>query len=129
MRLLADTNTFLTVALEAPEKAQLIAKSEGADLLAPSVLPYEIGNALSALVKRRRLQQDQAMQAWDATQRIPVELVEIDITSALRISSRFDIYAYDAYFLQAALEWDCPLLTLDKGMQRVAREMSLRLAD
>jgi predicted nucleic acid-binding protein len=30
------------------------------------------------------------------------------------IATEHNIYAYDAYFLQTALAYDCPLLTLDK---------------
>ena len=54
MRLVADTNIFLAVALDEPEKEQIIQATAGADIIAPEILPYEIGNALSAMVKRQR---------------------------------------------------------------------------
>ena len=55
MRVLADTNVFLAVALNEPEKLWLLQLTQGVELVAPAVLPYELGNALSALVKRKRL--------------------------------------------------------------------------
>lgn len=39
----------------------------------------------------------------------------------------FKLYAYDAYFLQCAINQSCPLLTLDKGMKKVASRGSLTL--
>jgi hypothetical protein len=49
MKIIADTNIFLAVALDEPEKERIVSLSEGFDLAAPNVLPFEIGNALSAM--------------------------------------------------------------------------------
>ncbi len=42
MKTVADTSTFLAVALEEPEKSRLIEVTEGKELVAPPILPYEI---------------------------------------------------------------------------------------
>jgi hypothetical protein len=47
MKIIADTNTFLAVALNEPEKPEIIRLTTGYDLVAPLILPFEIGNALS----------------------------------------------------------------------------------
>jgi len=73
------------------------------DLVAPDILPFEIGNALSAMCKRRRLEPDNLLSVWDATQQIPVDLRNVDIREALKIASQFTICAYDAYFLVCAI--------------------------
>jgi predicted transcriptional regulator len=52
-----------------------------------------------------------------------------DIKSALGIAIRFNLYAYDAYFLECAKNLHCPLLTLDLGMQRVAKEMGITILE
>jgi len=129
MKCLADTNVFLAIAMDNPEKPWLIEVTQGSELTAPLVLPYEIGNALSALVKRRRLHPEQAVEIWDVIRNVPVELVEVDIRVALELSLRFGIYAYDAYFLQCAMQMRCPLLTLDRAMRRVARQLNISLLE
>ena len=129
MKLVADTNTFLAVALNEPEKAWLVDVTQGCDLVAPRVLPYEVGNALSALVKRNALLAQQALDVWDAVARIPVELADLDIRAALLLAVRCGVYAYDAYFLQCALETRCPLLTLDEGMKQVAGKLDIKLVE
>jgi len=46
--------------------------------------------------------------AWSATQQIPVEYRYIDIRHATEIAPSID-YAYDAYFLECALQTRSPL--------------------
>ena len=94
-------------------------------LLSPEILPYEIGNALSAIVKRKQLTIEQALQAIELADAIPVRLVQVDMKSSLELALRFNIYAYDAYFLQSALSLNCPLLTLDKKMKEVAKQLNI----
>lgn len=79
MKIIADTNIFLAVALNEPEKKDIIRFTAGSDILSPEVLPYEIGNALSAMVKRKRITQKEAMAAQAAAALIPVQLVDINI--------------------------------------------------
>ena len=129
MKIIADTNTFLAVALNEPEKEWLIEVTNGQDLIAPSVLPYEIGNALSSLVRRKVVSEMQLAAAWDAAAAVPVELATIDTRSALLLAGHFRIYAYDAYFLQCALDAKCPLLTLDAGMKSVAKQLDIKLLE
>ena len=58
-----------------------------------------------------------------------MELASVDVRASLLLAGRFGIYAYDAYFLQCSLETNCPLLTLDRGMKRVAKQLDIRLVE
>jgi predicted nucleic acid-binding protein len=129
MKIVADTNTFLAVALNEPEKRRIMKITRGHSLVAPEVLPFEQGNALMSLFRRGILTSEQVVAAWDAVQSIAVELRGVDISSALRIACRFGSYAYDAYFLECALSLRLPLLTLDKGMIRLARQLSISVME
>lgn len=129
MKIIADTNTFIAVALNEPEKGKIIRLTEGHDLIAPDVLPFEIGNALTAMMKKNALKKEEVESAWEIIQQIPVDLRQTDIKSALSIAIKFNLYAYDAYFLGCAENLRSPLLTLDFGMQRVAREMGITILE
>ncbi|MFO7599171.1 MAG: type II toxin-antitoxin system VapC family toxin [Candidatus Desulfacyla sp.] len=129
MKIIADTNTFIAVALNEPEKGKIIQLTEGHELIAPDVLPFEIGNALTAMMKKNTLKKDEVESAWEVVQQIPVDLRHTDIKSALSIAIKFNLYAYDAYFLECAQNLHGPLLTLDLGMQRVAREMGIAILE
>ena len=93
MKIVADTNTFIAVALNEPEKGMIIRLTEGHDLVAPEVLPFEIGNALTAMMKRNALKTDEVILAWDIVQYIPVDLRRIDIGAALNVATQYNIYA------------------------------------
>ncbi|MBW2248314.1 MAG: type II toxin-antitoxin system VapC family toxin [Deltaproteobacteria bacterium] len=129
MKIIADTNTFIAVALNEPEKDLIIRLTEGCELVAPEVLPFEIGNALTAMMKKSVLQADEVASSWEIVQHIPVDLRHIDIKSALKIAIKFNIYAYDAYFLECADSLRSPLLTLDRGMKRIAREIGITILE
>jgi predicted nucleic acid-binding protein len=129
MKIIADTNTFIAVALNEPEKDMIIRLTEGHDLVAPEVLPFEIGNALTAMMKRNALKADEVILAWDMVQHIPVDLRRIDIGAALNIATQYNIYAYDAYFLECARNLRSPLLTLDQQMKGIARKIGIQVME
>jgi len=129
MKIVADTNTFIAVALNEPEKDMIIRITEGHDLVAPEVLPFEIGNALTAMMKRNALKADEVISAWDMVQQIPVDLRRIDIGAALNIATEYNIYAYDAYFLECARNLRSSLLTLDQQMKGIARKIGIQVME
>lgn len=129
MKIIADTNTFLAVTLNEPEKDKIIKLTLGHDLIAPNILPFETGNALSAMLKRNKLEPDNLLPVWDAIQQIPVDLRSISIRDALKIALKFNIYAYDAYFLVCAISLRCPLITLDRRMIEVARSLGIQIME
>ena len=55
MEIVADTSVIIAVIANEPEKAAIVAQTQGADLFAPQSLPWEVGNAFSAMLKRQRI--------------------------------------------------------------------------
>ncbi len=129
MDLVADTNIFLAVALNEPERGHIIEATSEAVLSAPEILPYEIGNALSAMIKRRQISGVEALAAEQAANLIPVKLVGIDIQEALDLAIEHNIYAYDAYFLICAKSLAQPIMSLDKKMRQVARDIGIKIVE
>jgi len=129
MNLVSDTNIFLAVVLDEPEKENIIQLTSRANAISPDILPYEVGNALSAMVKRKKLTQDEALSAFEGVSSIPVRLVSVDIRQAMKIAFEHKIYAYDAYFLQCAKQLSCPLITLDKRMKQVACDLKIEVME
>ena len=88
-------------------------------------MPYEVGNALSAMIKRKRLTKAQAIKAQKIIDKIPVRLVTANLHESLVLAIEHNIYAYDAYFLNCALTYACPLITLDERMKAVALDLGI----
>jgi len=125
MKTISDTNIFLAVALEEESKPRIIEITDGCSLYAPEILYYEIGNALSAMVKRRQIEAGDVQAIYSITQQIPVNLAKVSIPKALEIAIEHNIYAYDAYFLEVAQTLSSPLLTLDARLKAVAQTMGI----
>lgn len=86
MDIISDTNIFLAVALDEPEKDRIIQLTTETDVIAPEILPYEIGNVLSAMIKRKQITRDEALSAQKNASLIPVRLISIDIKQALKLA-------------------------------------------
>ena len=129
MKIIADTNTFIAVALGEPERDSIVEATLKAKLVSPEILPYEIGNAISKMVRKDLIPPSRANEIFKTTQYIPVELRAISISEAIKISLKFKIYSYDAYFLECAIENNAPILSLDRQMLRIAKELKINVVE
>ena len=119
----------ITLKQKTRSSAYIINATKDCKLIAPSMLPYEIGNALTRLKRRQILSGKQIITAYNDFKRIPLRLLEVDIENALRIACNFSIYAYDAYYLEMAYRLNLPLLTLDRSMKKTALELKLKVLE
>lgn len=79
------------------------------------------------LKEKGRLTDREALKAFNISQSIPVRLVPIRIHDALKVAIKFNIYAYDAFYMQCCLEARLPLISLDKHMCEVAKSLSIKV--
>ena len=117
------------MAFNEPERKRIIQLTSNSNAIAPEILPYEIGNALSAMIKRKQVTHNEALSAFEVVSKIPVRLVSIDILKSLALALEFNIYTYDAYFLQCAKSLSYPLFTLDKRMKQVAINLNIEVLE
>jgi predicted nucleic acid-binding protein len=124
-----DTSAVLAVIGEQPEKAGLVRLTRGATLVAPASVHWEVGNALSAMFKRKAIGVEEALQLLEAYAAIPIRMADVGLKQAVELSARWNVYAYDAYVLACAINERAPLLTLDGGLRERARELKLDIVE
>jgi predicted nucleic acid-binding protein len=129
MDVVIDTSAVIAVVTGAPEKTSLIAATRDAALIAPPSVHWEVGNAFSAMVRRKHIDAAEVKQAIAVYQSVPIRFVDIDLTASLDIALQHGLYAYDAYLIQCALATKAPLLTLDRSLRRVAASAGSTLLD
>ncbi|MGH9469455.1 MAG: type II toxin-antitoxin system VapC family toxin [Terriglobia bacterium] len=127
--LVIDTSAVLAVLLNEAARPALISATEGCDLIGAPTLSWEVGNAIVAGFRRRRLSPAQVRQAWTSYDAVPVRLAEIDAKRALEIALETGLYAYDAYVLETARAERLPLLTLDRALERAAHRLGLAVME
>lgn len=129
MVLVVDTSVILAVVLNEPSKAALIQLTTGAELIAPTSLHWEIGNALSAMFKRKRLTIEEALRALSEYRKIPLRFIDVALDDAVSLADQFAIYAYDAYFIACARTQAVALLTIDHGLKVTARAAGVTVVE
>ena len=129
MKVVVDTSAVIAVLLGESHREQIIQQTEGADLIAPDTLHWEVGNAFSAMFTRDRLGVETAEEALRRYDDIPIQRVQVPLPEAIRVADRYDLYAYDAHMLVAARRHKAPLLTLDGGLQEAARTSGIDLVE
>ena len=102
MDIVIDTSALIAVIVGEPERTKIIEITSGNTLIGPGSIPWEIGNAFSAMFKQKRLTLEEAEKGISIFNSIPIRYIETDFVSVLSISLKAAIYAYDAYFLDCA---------------------------
>ena len=129
MDLVIDTSAVIAVIANEPERDAIIAQTVGVSLLAPASVHWEIGNAFSAMLKRRRITLSLAQQAIRSYEQMQFRFIDVDLSQSLDLSARLGLYAYDAYVLACALNLRSPLLTLDNGLAGNAALAGVRVLE
>ncbi|MDR3049389.1 MAG: type II toxin-antitoxin system VapC family toxin [Elusimicrobiota bacterium] len=129
MEILIDASALLAVVLNEAEKQKIVKLTQGDEICCPEIVPYEVGNALSAMLKRHRLNEEQIIKSFNLFELFFLHYVEVDIAAALKIAIKHNIYAYDAYYLEAAFRLKLPLLTLDSAMKNKANGLKIEILE
>lgn len=126
MSLITDTSVIIAILTNEAHKSELIKLTRGKDLIAPESLHYEIGNAFSAMIKRKRINLKLAERALEQYKKIPLRLVSIDLSEAVSIAGKYGIYAYDAYFVECAIRYKSELISLDRTLIEIASKEGIK---
>ena len=124
-----DTSVLIAVIVGEKEKNKIIQLTEGAELITPLSVHWEIGNAFSAMLKRHLITIEEALVAIEIYQQIPIRFVDVELSRSLERAGKENIYAYDAYLLQCAEKYHTPLLTLDKHLAQIAKKRGVSVPE
>lgn len=129
MSIVIDTSAIIAVIVNEPERNNIIDATRGKTLLGPGSIPWEIGNAFSAMFKQKRITLEQASHGINIFESIPLRYVQPDFVNVLGMSQDYNMYAYDAYFVDCSLKYKSPLLSLDKKLKKVAKSLKIEVLE
>ena len=129
MTLVVDASILLAVLMSEPERAKIIELTKDVDLIAPSSVHWEIGNALSSILKRGRMTLVQAENVLKNYEKIPIRFVEVSLPESIRISADRKIYAYDAFLIACARDQRCKLISLDKALLQASKDSGIQVVE
>ena len=128
MEILIDASAIIAYIAGESKSSIVVETTENANLVSPNILPFEIANALTKMLKKGIINSKVDMlNLVENFQIIPIKLLDIDIKKSLGIAFDYKIYAYDAIYLETAKRFNLPLLTFDKGMIKIGQELSITI--
>jgi predicted nucleic acid-binding protein len=111
--------------------AMLDAISEGAMVEVPALWPLEVANALSVLVRRRKLAEEerQAGLGWlrGLPLRVDHDMASLAFTTLSQLASAYNLSVYDAAYLELAQRRKLMLGCRDGPLKEAARRCDVSL--
>jgi len=106
----------------------------GEDLaVVPAIWALEVGNALLAAERRQRISRAESARFVEILRALPID---VDATPALgtlgsplSLARQTGVSVYDAGYLDLAAARGLPLATLDKALERAARQIGVALLE
>ncbi len=127
MNMVIDTSAIIASIVRGPERDILAEAASGHVLIAPGFIRWEIGNAFSVMMRQNRIDAGEARRGMEILEKIPLRYVDVDMANVLSIASRLQGVAADAFFLETALRYSAPLLTLDRSLGRAAESLGIEV--
>jgi predicted nucleic acid-binding protein len=127
MEILMDACAIMAVIIKEPERDLVIQLTQNAVMVSPDMVSYEIANALTKMMKKKIIEKERMINAFNYFKKIPIKTIQIDIEKALEIAWDFKIYAYDACYLESAKRLNLPLLTFDGNMIKTGKELGINI--
>jgi len=75
MDIVIDTSVLIAVIVNEPERDKIVKLTAGNTLIGPGSIPWEIGNAFSAMFKRKRVSLDEAQKGLLIFETIPLRYI------------------------------------------------------
>jgi predicted nucleic acid-binding protein len=129
MYITIDTSALIAVIGNEDSKEKIVETTIGCSLYAPASVHWEMGNAFSAMFKRRKSSIEQAKLALEAYREIPIKFIDVLLEQTLEICNKLNLYAYDAYLIQCALKTNTSLLTLDNRLLAAAEKLGVKVLE
>lgn len=115
-----DASALAAVAFNEPESGSVVADTEGEDLGAPRLLPFELTNIAWKKIRQRPDAAATITEHLRDALALPVTLHDVDCEAILQLAVKQKVTAYDASYLWLARHLGVSLVTLDRSLRKLA---------
>jgi predicted nucleic acid-binding protein len=129
MDIVVDTSALVAVILGEPERDRIIELTARHSLIGSGSIPWEVGNAFSAMLKQGRLTIEDVQKGLAIFEGIPIQFAEPSFEDSITIAYQARIYAYDAYVIDCAIRHKAPILTLDRKLIMAAKSLNAAILE
>ena len=127
MNMVIDTSAIIASIMRSPERDALAEAASGHVLIAPDFVRWEICHAFSIMIRQKGIDAGEARKGMEILGNIPLRYVDVDMAQVLSIASRLKGVAAEVFFLESAIRYNAPLLTLDRSLSRAAESLGIEV--
>jgi len=120
-----DASAIAALVFVEAEADDVADRLRGADLVAPTLLAYEIANVAAVKLRRRLITRAAAETGLTLFARLDVRLHPVEARAAFALAEETALTAYDAAYVWLARSMSADLVTLDARVQRSFRHLRL----
>ena len=111
-----DASALAALLFAEPEAETIAERLEGARLVAPSSLDFELANVCLTKIRRQPSKREALRTAFRLAGRLRVGTVAVDHAASLDLAEATGLTAYDASYLWLARALGAELVTLDRKL-------------
>jgi len=113
---IVDASALAAIVFGEAEAEAIGMRLEGARLLAPSLLDFEMASICLKKLRHEKTQRGQVLTAYAERDRIRIKRVPVDFDDVLELAIQAGITAYDASYLWLSRLHKAELVSLDKSL-------------
>lgn len=113
-----DASALAALLFGEPEAEAVAALIDELQLVAPSLLAFELANVCLVKCRRHPEQRDALVAAFHLREQLGVEEIAVDHACVLDLALATGLTAYDASYLWLARQLGAEMITLDKELAR-----------
>lgn len=119
--LVGDCSVLAAVLFDEPERSRAAEVLAGMEIFVPFLIDHEL---LSVAAKKARQGLEEVVRQglFDFAE-LDVTRCPVDAIAQWRVAIEYELSAYDAAYLQLALELEAPLVTFDRRLGETARRL------
>ena len=119
-----DASAAAAILFGEAEADEIRKRLEGAQLVAPTLLAYELANVCLVKGRRHPGMREGYLASFALRQRLAIEELSVDAAGAVELAHSSGLSLYDAAYLWLARQLAAELVTLDKALDRAAAARS-----
>lgn len=116
-----DASALAALLFGEPEAEIVAGRLEGARLVAPRLMAFELANVCLVKCRRRPDQREALVAGFQLLGRLGVEEIAVDHAAVVELALKTELTAYDASYLHVARLLGAELVTFDRMLRRAAR--------
>jgi predicted nucleic acid-binding protein len=118
-----DASVIAAILFAEPDAERLAQQLEGVQLLAPTLLPFEVASVRLKKIRRHPAQRGLLLEGYGMLAWLDVTVHKVNVREVVELAERSHLTVYDATYLWLAQESGAELVTLDKTLARVAKQI------